>query len=77
MIDKGTEVVRKNAPAVKREVKKLANNPVVKDVAFEALEKANKAIPNRKIRRVIGLAIKAARIQNAGQAKTNKTNENK
>ena len=60
-IEKGQDIVRKNAPKVKREMKKLAENPVVKDVAFEALDVAHHAIRNRKVRKIVGAALRAAR----------------
>lgn len=62
VLDKSSEIVRKNAPKVRREVKKLAKNPVVKDVALDALEIAKDAIPNRRIRRIVGVALRAARV---------------
>jgi len=60
-IEKGQDIVRKNAPKVKHEMKKLAENPVVKDVAFEALDVAHHAIRNRKVRKIVGAALRAAR----------------
>ena len=67
VIEKGAAAVHKNAPVVKREIRKLAKNPVVRDVAFEALESANKVIPSRKVRREISVALRASRIHNAGK----------
>ena len=71
VIEKGAAAVHKNAPVVKRGIRKLAKNPVVRDVAFEALESANKVIPNRKVRRMINVAIRAARIHNVGKGPDN------
>ena len=71
VIEKGAAAVHKNAPVVKREIRKLAKNPIVRDAAFEALESANKVIPSRKVRRVISVALRAARIHNAGKGPDN------
>lgn len=73
VLDKSAELVRNNAPKVKREMKKLAENPVVRDVALEALEVAKDGIRNRKIRRIAGVALRAARIPSS--VKSDKSNQ--
>ena len=76
VLDKSSEIVRKNAPKVRREVKKLAKNPVVKDVALDALEIAKDAIPNRRIRRIVGVALRAARFPSSQKNASNSNGTN-